>query len=395
MLPILVFLACKEDTENTNEDLKDSIQEKIDSTEAIYNDESYQEALSLQRKIQNSVSADIETVPTPALEGDDAADDPAIWIHPADPAMSTVIGTNKKSGLYVYDLEGKELYGYQIGKVNNVDVRYNFKIGNELVDLVACSNRTLNGLTIMKINRETRALEEILIREIKIDTTELNDVYGFCFYQSKQSDKLFAFINGKNGNIQQWEVFAAKDSKVDVKLVRKFNVNSQPEGMVADDENALLYVGEEGHGLWKFDAEPSGNDDRELIFHVDSIQDAVRDIEGVSIYYAAEGEGYIIVSSQGNFAYLIFDRKTGKYVGSFKVIEDQIDGIEETDGLDVINIPMGDKFPNGFFIAQDGFNNDKGKPNLQNFKLVAWEKIAQAFEPNLIIDNSYKAYSNK
>ena len=37
----------------------------------------------------------------------DAADDPAIWVHPDDPAKSLVIGTDKQLGLYVFDLEGR------------------------------------------------------------------------------------------------------------------------------------------------------------------------------------------------------------------------------------------------------------------------------------------------
>jgi 3-phytase len=39
----------------------------------------------------------------------DAADDPAIWVHPVDPALSLVLGTDKKGGLNVFDLEGKRL----------------------------------------------------------------------------------------------------------------------------------------------------------------------------------------------------------------------------------------------------------------------------------------------
>lgn len=49
----------------------------------------------------------VQTEPVPS-QGD-AADDPAIWIHPGDPALSLVLGTDKKGGLNVFDLEGKRL----------------------------------------------------------------------------------------------------------------------------------------------------------------------------------------------------------------------------------------------------------------------------------------------
>src|SRR5262245_16629953 len=42
-------------------------------------------------------AATVETTQMP--HGGDAADDPAIWVHPNSPALSTVIGTYKKGGL--------------------------------------------------------------------------------------------------------------------------------------------------------------------------------------------------------------------------------------------------------------------------------------------------------
>ena len=45
----------------------------------------------------------------PVAETGDAADDPAIWVHPGDPARSLILGTDKKDGLNVYDLDGRLL----------------------------------------------------------------------------------------------------------------------------------------------------------------------------------------------------------------------------------------------------------------------------------------------
>jgi 3-phytase len=53
----------------------------------------------------------------------DAADDPAIWVNPADPAQSLIIGTAKKSGLYTYGLDGKMVQFLPEGRLNNVDIR--------------------------------------------------------------------------------------------------------------------------------------------------------------------------------------------------------------------------------------------------------------------------------
>src|SRR5688572_18347315 len=72
---------------------------------------------------------------TPVLSTNDAADDTAIWIHPTDPTLSTIIGTDKPGHLEVYDLNGQVLQRIAF-KSNNVDLRYNFPFNGERITLV-------------------------------------------------------------------------------------------------------------------------------------------------------------------------------------------------------------------------------------------------------------------
>ena len=53
----------------------------------------------------------------------DAADDPAIWFNQADPTKSLIFGTDKRKGIHVYDLYGKELSFSELGATNNIDLR--------------------------------------------------------------------------------------------------------------------------------------------------------------------------------------------------------------------------------------------------------------------------------
>lgn len=74
----------------------------------------------------------IPSAETEAVEdGEDAADDPAIWLNPADPEKSRILATNKGGGILVYDLEGKQLQNMKVGKMNNVDLRYGFTLGGK------------------------------------------------------------------------------------------------------------------------------------------------------------------------------------------------------------------------------------------------------------------------
>ena len=72
----------------------------------------------------------VETAPTPS--DDDAADDPAIWVHPNDPARSLILGSDKAEGLGIYDLRGARVGFLAVGSVNNVDVSVFDAAGGEI-----------------------------------------------------------------------------------------------------------------------------------------------------------------------------------------------------------------------------------------------------------------------
>jgi 3-phytase len=57
-------------------------------------------------RLKHRIPPVVETVPVASTR--DAADDPAIWVHPDNPEQSLIVGTDKQSGLYVYALDGSE-----------------------------------------------------------------------------------------------------------------------------------------------------------------------------------------------------------------------------------------------------------------------------------------------
>lgn len=122
----------------------------------------------------------------------------------------------------------------------------------------------------------------------------------------------------------------------------------------------------------------------------------VPDVEGLSIYYGADGAGYLIASSQGDSSYAVFNREgDNEYLGNFVIGENgDIDQVNETDGLDIVNVPLGSEFPNGLLVVQDGANDPQNvvqdgeelENNSTNFKFVPWEGVANAFDNPLQID---------
>ena len=322
-----------------------------------------------------TVTPTVETIAVASFG--DAADDPAIWANPANPAQSLVVATDKKGGLFVYDMQGKVVQDLRDGKMNNVDLREGFKLGAENIVLVTASNRTDRSIGIYKLDTASRRLINIADGP---QPTELKDPYGLCMYREPASGKTYVFVNGDDTRKRQWELVDAGNGKVRANFVREFTFESQTEGCVADDASGLLYVDEEDVGLWSLSAAPDGATTMKSVQKIADNPAVKDDYEGLGLYDLGGGRGYIIVSSQGNDTYAVYRREGAQeYLGSFAVAADPvrgIDGISETDGLEVTSRNLGPGFEFGAMIAQDG-RNVLPVEN-QNYKYVPWQSIAKA-----------------
>lgn len=378
------------------------------------------------------------------------SDDPAIYLHPTNPESSLVIATTKEAGLVVFDLQGNVLQripepaapvsitpGTTLAqknqltdaalRYNNVDLIYGFSLGGETVDLAVVSDRRNDTLAIFRIDPVTRQLSDVTAPNLKntpgfiFGTTDgRRSAYGLATYTSPISGSSYAFVS-QNGrvNLAQLELID-NGTTVDARIVRNLTVpqpdpaldlNPMVEGMVVDRELGVLYAAQEDVGIFKFAAEPNGS--TTPISQVDANGTLkpdgnilTSDAEGLTIYYGANGTGYLIASSQGNNTFTVYDRQTNNYLGSFFVGESSttggtIDGVQQSDGAAVLSSGLGPLFPNGLFVTQDGVNDPQtvfadaiDKDELQNFntnfKLVPWENIANSFDVPLIIEpNSY------
>lgn len=336
--------------------------------------------------IATSIYAIVET--DPVDDAGDIADDPAIWLHPTDSSRSTIIGTSKEAGanggLYVYNISGSQLHFIKDGKKNNVDVRYNFTLNEEVVDIVGASDRNSNNIMIYKINSSDGNLTNITGNGLSLGY----EPYGFCLSRDNSTGNYYAFVNNVSGEIQQYRLTDQGDGLIGGNLVRSFSVDTQPEGMVVDDELGYFYIGEEDVGLWRFNASEDGGTTGVLIDNT-TTGHLTADVEGLSIYYTSDLKGYLIASSQGNSIYIIYNR-TGdnEYIKNFSIganAELSIDAVSDTDGIEVISTPLGNIFPYGMFVVQDGTNTGGNT----NFKFVRWDAIANVFSPELTIDTGW------
>jgi 3-phytase len=299
----------------------------------------------------------------------DAADDPAIWVDRQRPGQGRVLGTNKKQGLHVYDLQGRQLQMLESGRLNNVDLRQGVMLDGQAYDLAAATQRDENSLVLYRIDGDGAVAEAARF------PTPLERIYGICLYQPAGGG-LEAFVNDKDGSYLQYRI-GRRDGAFTASLVRRFQLASQPEGCVADDRNGRLFAGEEKRGVWSVDASASVKAEPKMILPVGGPLRA--DVEGMTLYHGANAS-YLVVSSQGSNSYVVTDAAPPHRVrGSFRIgmnPEAGIDGASETDGLDVTSDNLGGRFSRGMLVVQDGY---KRLPDgAQNFKYVAWDDIARA-----------------
>jgi 3-phytase len=312
-----------------------------------------------------SVKAKLETQPVATME--DAADDPAIWRNAANPVHSLIVGTDKRAGVHVYDLQGRQVGSTPSPRLNNVDLR---DVGGSIGVLVAASDRQDLAQAQMALFRlDTSAKKLVPLVTLPVGPGE---AYGMCLWQRASDKALFGFVVLKDGRIDQ----VAIDLNTAIpsgKVVRSVKLGTQSEGCVVDDRTGILYVAEEDVGLWKFDAAPDGANVPTAIAKADGKQ-IVMDAEGVALAPIGTDGGYVIVSSQGDNAYAVYKLPEANYVGRFRINDGAIDGVQETDGIELMLGDFGPDFPGGLFVVQDGDN----MPETQNFKFVDWAEIKRA-----------------
>jgi len=324
------------------------------------------------------------------LHAGDAADDPAIWVHPVDPLLSVVLGTDKKGGLGVYDLEGRELQYLEHGRINNVDLRSGVPFRGGRITLVAAGEKRHEQLLLYRLDPDTRLLERIPDAYFNLGV----DPEGVSLYRPQPDGELYAFVSGEDLRkentfyVEQWRIFERGDEiPFGAERVRRLKIDSQTEGLVADDDLGDLYVAEENVGVWKFSASPEGGATGLLIDRTGEGGHLVHDVEGLALYRCGgrggrggrgDGTGYLIASSQGSDDFVVYRREgQNEYVGRFWIgAANGVDKVTHTDGIEVTSLPLGARFPAGIFVAQDD-ENDHG---WQNFKLVSWQDIALQLE---------------
>ena len=208
------------------------------------------------------------------------------------------------------------------------------------------------------------------------------DVYGTCVFHRKRDNRFFLFANSKKAVYLQYELTSSNNT-LQTKLVRQFKIGTgtQPEGCVVDDNNEVIFIGEEQYGMWKYNANPEVTAGNGVL--VDSVDTASggkmdSDVEGIALVYGkTKDDGYIIVSMQGVSGYNVYKRQAPhEFVLRFSIGDNKeagVDKVTNTDGIAAVGTGLGRTFGEGLVIVHDDANekSEGGTDPNASFKLVS------------------------
>ncbi|WP_165732777.1 phytase [Polaribacter sp. 20A6] len=283
-------------------------------------------------------------------------DDPAIWIHPTDASKSIVFGTDKETNgaIYAYDLQGKIIEDKTIRNIkrpNNVDLEYGFQLNDSVkVDVLVFTEREEQQIRMFSVP-DMKPLDEGGFPVFEDETIPENKLpMGVAIYKSPIDGTFYAIVGRKTGPkegyLYQYKL-DSENSKVTTTLVRKFGQFSgkkEIEAIAVDAEMGFVYYSDEMHCVRKYYAEPSKGNEEIACFGSELFE---RDIEGIAIAKFENEKGYIIVSDQQKGQFNLFDRQTNAFVKAVNLSTTQ------TDGCDVVTVPLNDTFKSGLFVAMN------------------------------------------
>jgi 3-phytase len=336
----------------------------------------------------------------------------------------------------------------QPGRFNNVDLVYGLWTPTGRVDIAVVTDRGRDQLRIYRIDAAHAAAAAPPLVDVTApdapfvfahDQAEVNGqatAYGLATTRVADGAAAFAFVSQRHRTrVATVALWANGDGTIAYRtlgalaLPNRFTlpggaawsacqsddgVEAQVEGMVVDERAQILYMAQEKVGIWRLPlwrlfAKPELIDRvREFGVPWERTWDPAEeeyactlqwdrdpgaggrhlaaDVEGLSIYDAGHGRGYLLASSQGDSTFAVYDRRgDNRYRGGFVVGDGEgIDGAEHCDGAAVVSVPLGRAFPHGLLVVHDGENrpdvlDGKGKPRENtNFKYVPWERVARA-----------------
>ncbi|MGW6269101.1 phytase [Streptomyces sp. NPDC055060] len=323
------------------------------------------------------------------------------------------------------------------GRFNNVDLVHGLRLPSGRADLAVTSDRGNDRLRVYRIDRDraggplTDVTDPSAPPVFSTSQEEINEqrtAYGLATWTDSSTGRSYALVSRRERTtVALLELTPKSDGTVGYRKVRTLDLPAafrlpngttwtpcgepgelpQVEGMVVDPADGTLYAGQEDVGIWRLRADLTGKPqlvDKVREYGVPATYDPATeectagadpgyggkrlkaDVEGLTLLEEEDGDGYLLASSQGDDTFAAYDRELSdrnEYEGGFRVTAASatLDGSEECDGAAVLNKPLGEKYPHGLLVVQDGHDapGDSERPST-GFKFVDLADVLDAVD---------------
>ncbi|WP_373566921.1 phytase [Streptomyces griseicoloratus] len=323
------------------------------------------------------------------------------------------------------------------GRFNNVDLVHGLRLTTGRADLAVTTDRGSDRLRIYRVDPAapgrplTDVTDPAAAPVFSADQAEINEertAYGLATWTDRSTGRSYALVSRRERTtLALLELTPTASGRVGYRKVRTLDLPAsfrlpdgtswspcaepgelpQVEGMVVDPANGTLYAGQEDVGVWRLPADLTGTPrlvDKVREYGVAATYDEAADecvaghdpgyggarlsadVEGLTLLQESDGDGYLLASSQGDDTFAAYDRELGEdneYEGGFRVTAASaaLDGSEECDGAAVLNQPLGDRFPDGLLVVQDGHDTPgDGERAATGFKFVDLGDVKDALD---------------
>ncbi|MFD3541431.1 phytase [Streptomyces sp. NPDC058662] len=296
------------------------------------------------------------------------------------------------------------------GRFNNVDIIPGLRLASGPADVAVVSDRGHDRLRFYRIDPSrpgapltdvTDAASPAVFSADQGEVNEQKTAYGLATWKDRATGRSYALVSQRNRTrVALLELRPTGTGTVGYRTVRTLDLPAtfrlpdrttwtpcaepgelpQVEGMVVDPADGTLYAGQEDVGIWRVRADLTGTPvlvDKVKEYGVAGVYDEeseecvagadpgyggkrlAADVEGLTLFQERDGDGYLMASGQGDDSFVLYDREVdehNEYEGGFRIgaATPVLDGVQECDGAAVLNAPLGDRYPRGLLVVQDG-----------------------------------------